>query len=136
MTFYQAISPLQAPFELQLLDDQGRVQYVFNVVCIKTRSATLLEELVKVLTDAGVGVFNTNIFASANAKVPAAGGPFLTVRDTGGPGPLYVHNDLRPKYPRQTAHVHVRSLTRATALAMVYAAYEALVVIRNTELSP
>jgi hypothetical protein len=146
MTWYLEVVPVQEPFDLGL-DEPSRLQYVFNVVATKRPSGTFLEELAQVLEDAGVGTRGTDIFLSSNATMPDENGPFITLTDTGGPGPLRTHNEAGPtavagssamavSYQRPTAQVVTRARSASACRAKAYAAYSALSAVRNREVVP
>lgn len=131
MTYYLAIDPQQEPNDLGTLDDAGRVQYVFNVVATSRPTRTFLQELVRALEAASVGVEGVNIFAGSLAVIPAGPGPYLHVRSTGGVAPLGTHNDGAGAYRRPGAQFIIRAATLAAAENMAQAAYDALLAVRN-----
>lgn len=93
-----------------------------------------LDDLVTILTTAGVGTFNVNIFASSKATIPPGAGPYLTLAETGGSGPEGTHNAAAagfPAYVRPNAQILVRALSYSAARAMSDAAYSALFPVRN-----
>ena len=129
------ITPLQEPFDLGM-DDSGRAMYAFNVLAMKRPSATFLQELIAVLEAAGVGVENVSIFASSRAVIPdgsESGAPvaILHLKATGGTGPVGTHNDGAGAYRRPGAQIKVYAASTQAAEAMAYAAYNALVGVRN-----
>lgn len=134
-THYLAITPNQEPFDLGELDDCGRVQLAFNVIAWKRASDTFLEEVVKVLVDAGVGVEGESIFASSKAVIPRGDGPVLSVRVTPGPGPLGTHNDGPTAYRLPGLQILVRGSSWAATNAMAQAAFNAVVAVRNQALA-
>lgn len=136
MTWYLEIGALQEPFD-NGLDGVGRLEFIFNVMAVKQPSGTFVEELVKVLEDAGVGTRTVTIFATAQAVVPDGNGPFLSVIETGGAAPFRIHNvPMNVKYSRPAAQIAVRALDPQLGRAMSYAAYNALLSIRNVEVTP
>jgi hypothetical protein len=134
MTYYLDIQPLQEPFDLEL-DEAGRAQFAFNVLATKRPSATFLQELVAILVDAGVGVEDVSIFLTTKAVIPTGKGPYLSIRPTGGTGPLGTHNGGAAAYRRPGAQLVARASTWQAAEAMAHAAYSALVAIRNQAVS-
>lgn len=141
MTPYLSIAPLQEPFDLGLDEaGSGRIMYAFNVVALKRPSATFLKELIGIFVAAGVGVENVSIFASSKAVIPDASVPgvppaILHVKATGGTPPVGTHNDGVGAYRRPGAQVLVYGATTQAAEAMVYAAYSALIGVRNREVA-
>lgn len=135
MSLYQEIEPLQEPFDLGK-DDKGRQRVVFNIRVMKTASDTFVEELVKVLVDAGVGVFNTNIFASTAVSLPTDDQTYLLIVETGGTTPGRIQNQIAPAYPRPTAKITVRATKYVDARTMARAAYDALAAVRNQTITP
>lgn len=135
MIWYREIVPVNQPTDIGL-DPNGRGQVVFTVNTVKGISLQLEEELISVLEVASVGTFETNIFASSRAQIPAEGGPYLTVRAEGGATPLNIHNDQGPAYPRPAATITVVAPTYSAARAMAWAAWNALSVIRNRDITP
>lgn len=139
MTYYREITPLQEPSDEMGLDDENRVQIVFNVALFKRYSATVEEELVKVLTAASVGVSGTNIFSSSKAVIPITSDDtaILSVRVTGGFAPERRQNVVSPPaYPRPNAQILVRSVSYVAARTMARAAYLALAAVRNVDITP
>jgi hypothetical protein len=135
MTFYQNANPLQEPFDMGI-DENDRVRVTFNVLFTKRASGTLLRELVRVLVDAGVGVFGTTIFAGSNAQVPTEGPPMLQLRITGGPAPLRTQNQISPPaYPRPTVQFMTYADSYEAADALAQAAYAAVTGLRNVDIT-
>lgn len=130
--WYREITPLQEPMDMGLDPTGNRARVGFNVFAIKGASDTFIEELVKLLTDAGVGTFGTNIFASTSAEIPVGAGPYLSIVETGGTSPERTQNSVAvPAYQRPTAQLVVRASTYSAARTMARAAYNALVGVRN-----
>lgn len=130
MTFYRSIMVIQEPFDLEL-DDNGRAQLVFNIAIEKARSTVLEEEIIKILTDATVGVSNTNIFASSAKRIPDGDGPYLQVISSGGVAPEDIHNEVLPNVQKPNVQISVRALTYAAARTMIWAAHDALAAVVN-----
>ena len=134
-TFYQEINLLQEPFDLGT-DDKGRVRIAFNLNAVKRPSDTFAEEIVKLLTTAGVGTGGTNIFIGSGAAIPTGSGPYLNIVETGGLTPRRTHNSVAtPAYTRPSAQIVARASSYAAARTMARAAYNALVGVRNTEIT-
>lgn len=91
-----------------------------------------LDELISVFVAAGVGTFNTNIFASTKANIPPGDGPYLSVVETGGSGPEDTHNSQKlPAYVRPNAQVVARAKSYSVARTMAGAAYAAVYPVKN-----
>lgn len=136
MTYWREVEPIQEPFDLGI-DEAGFVQVVFNINVIKNPSRTFLEELTAILVDAGVGVNNTNIFQTTRAIIPDGDGPYLVLIETGGREPERTHNYIsEPAFQRPSAQILVKAESYAAARIMAYDAYDALVGIRNQEITP
>lgn len=128
------IVPLQEPFDMGL-DDAGRAQIVFNVLATKRPSESFVAELISILVAAGVGIDGKTIFGTASAVIPAGKGPYLTIKPTGGTGPLGTHNAGTGAYRRPGAQIMVRASSWLVAETMANAAYDALVAVRNQAVS-
>lgn len=138
MTFYQSIVPRDAqPYSIGT-DPVGRALLGFNVDTVKNKSVTFLEELGRVLIDAGLGVLNTTLFLGSEARLPVeADVAFLHIQETGGPTGLRTHNDSSNiTYPRPTALVVAHGPDYAATRALAHAAWEALSRVRNTNVVP
>jgi hypothetical protein len=135
--FYQSIKARQRPRGLGA-DPDGRAMLVFNIDVRKRPSTTFLEELVKILTTAGVGTFNTNIFAGEAARIPSGDspGPFLLLVDTSSLSDHETHNALPGgSYEQPSASVTVIARTYVAARTMALAAHGALRVVRNQDVT-
>lgn len=133
--YYREIFPVQEPFDLGL-DETGRPRVAFNIRAIKKPSSTFAEEIVSILVTAGVGVSGTNIFVSSKVSVPAGAGPYLSIIETGGTAPLRKHNSVNtPDFQRPSAQIVARASSYSSARSKAYAAYNALVGIRNTSVT-
>jgi len=136
MTWYREIEMVQEPFDGEL-DPSGRTTIQFNIDAIKRSSNTFLEEIVKILVDAGVGVYGTSIFDTSKAVIPEGGGPYLQIVETSGFPPERTQNDVStPAYPQPSAQITVRATDYTVARTMARAAYNALAPIRNTDIVP
>ncbi len=133
MSFYQTILPLQEPFDGGL-DDNNRTKILFNILAVKTPSDTFVEEVAKKLEDAGVGTRNVSIFATSLANIPQDEGPYLSIMETGGTGPLRNHNSSSPAWQRPGAQIVARGSDYSAARTMARAAYDALVAVVNVNL--
>jgi hypothetical protein len=138
MAYYVWVKSVNEPADVLGLDDAGRIQYSFNVNARKESSDTFLEEVVKVLVSAGIGILNTSIFASSKAKLPTSPTAlFLTLRETGGAPPYAVHNQTSPPlYVQPSLMVVVHGPDTAPTKAKARAAYNALVAVKNQTITP
>jgi hypothetical protein len=94
-----------------------------------------VDDLVTLLTAAGVGTFATDLFVSSQAVVPKDRAS-LTIIETGGLAPERTHNSVSvPAYQRPGAQLLARAPTYAAASAKARAAYNALVGVRNLVVS-
>jgi len=120
------------------LDASGRAQVAFNIATIKRPSGTFLEEIVKVLTDASVGVYGTTIFDTSKAILPEGGDtPFLSIVATPGSPPEHTQNSTTlPAYEQPSAQITARATDYTDARTLARAAYDALAPIRNVDISP
>lgn len=83
-----------------------------------------LDEIVGRLIEQGVGTLASNIFKGSNAVIPASGGPFLSIAETGGTSSAKTQNDTATERP--TAQLRVRADDYKDARAMLTGAYAAL----------
>jgi hypothetical protein len=136
--FYLEID-VQEPFDMGKLDAQGRVQYVMNILAVKAYSTSFPYEIIKRLEDASVGVRNVTLFFSSAVDItPDPDDPtaFCILRETGGPSPDRSQNSITvPNHQRPTAHLLFKALSTPNCRAMAWAAYAALVNVRNTTLT-
>lgn len=139
MTWWQRISMLQSHPQDLGLDDAGRIVLRMNVMATKQPSLTTVEELIKILVLAGVGVYGGaggTIFNSSAATLPTGNGPYLMIVDTGGPAGIYQHNEDAPAYARPTFAIDAHAKTFSAARTMWKAAYDALSVVKNQNITP
>lgn len=94
-----------------------------------------LDEIKDRLVAQGVGVYGSSIFLGSKAVIPDGDGPYLSVIETGGSGPLRIHNEAAAHVQRPTAQVLVRAKSYLVARTMAKNAYLALDGVFNTSLS-
>jgi hypothetical protein len=137
MTWYRKIEMVQEPFD-NGIDASGRAQVAFNIAVIKRSSGTFLEEIVKILVDATVGVYGTTIFDTSKAILPKGGDTaFLSIIETSGSPPEDTQNStILPAYPQPSAQITARATDYTDARALARAAYVALAPIQNVDISP
>lgn len=131
--FYREINPIQEPTD-RGVDTNERAVVVFNVNVVKSPSETVLEEIAKILVDAGVGVKNSDLFASTKARIPTGDGPYITLVETGGTFPIWKQNSNTPSEQRPSIQITVRAggnTPYETAKSKAVEAYNALIVIKN-----
>lgn len=95
--------------------------------------STWHDELLHILSGAGVGIPGVNMFASSQKTLPKGAGPYLSVITTGGSGPENTHNYTTvPAYQIPGAQIVVRAdNSYPAAEAMARRAYNALFAISN-----
>jgi hypothetical protein len=135
MTWYRQIDPQQEPFDGGL-DEKNRAVVIFNVLAIKSPSNTFIEELLRLLEGDGVGTRNVSLFATSKVALPDGSGPYLSIVETGGAGPLKMQDPPGPSEQRPTAKLSVHAATYVAARTMARAAYDALAPVRNETVTP
>lgn len=95
-----------------------------------------LDDLGTRLAAQGVGVVGSTIFKGSKARLPSLDepngeGPFITLIETGGMQPLFVHNYNAPHVSRPTAQVGVRAINYLAARNKSKAAWDALHIWRT-----
>jgi hypothetical protein len=136
MTWYLSITALQEPYDASL-DETGRQLFLFNVLCDKQRSETIIEEFVTILTAANIGTFGKDLFAGAQAVIPDGDGPIISIKETGGRAPLKTQNTgAVPKYGMPTVQIIVRAASYTLARSKANAAFSALVKVVNQDVQP
>lgn len=133
MTWYQRITPMQEPYELEPTAPGGRPWVVFNVEIVKGNSETLLEEIVQILVSAGVGQLGVDIFCSSDAPLPGAGTTFLHLKEQSGASGLKTQNRKGPSYPRPTVQVFAIADKYRDARAKARAAFNVLAIVVNQD---
>ena len=89
-----------------------------------------LDDIVKILTDAGIPT--ASIFVSSKAVIPVGAGPYISVTETGGSGPEGTHNStVLPAYVRPNAQILVRATSYPTARTTADTAWNALFAVKN-----
>jgi hypothetical protein len=126
------MEPQQPPHNLETLDDNGRAVFVFNVVARSRPTARFMQELVKVLELAGVGMEGVTIFAGSLSSLPTDAGPYLFLRSTSGVAPDGTLEDPGA-YRRPGAQFFVHGADLEAAEAMAHAAHDAILAVRNRE---
>jgi hypothetical protein len=135
MTFYEEITGLP-PFDLGSKDVAGRAQCVLNINAKKNASVTFLEEVIKVITTAGLGTLNVDLFATSNAILPSTG-TITTITQSAGAPSLRSHNNISPAWrERPAAKIIVHAVDYVDASAKATLIMNALGAIRNVGITP
>lgn len=93
-----------------------------------------VNDVISILVAAGIA--DEDIFVGAKANIPTSDGPFITIKETGGAGPLGTHNSTDvPAYIRPSAQIVARGEDYAKARAMAQVAWDALFKIRNRKVN-
>lgn len=87
-----------------------------------------LDDLITLLSGAGLGLYGVSIFKGPKAIYPQGNGPFITVISTGGSGDEGTHNLSRNDiaYERPTAQVVARAQDYDVADAAIQTAFQTL----------
>ena len=129
MSRYLELLSVQRPFSIGV-DDVNRAMYSCNFVAVAAQPVAKFEEEVgRLVFDAGLGTFGTNMFIGPPSSVPSGEGPFIHIIDTGGTSPLETHNG--DKYERMSCQIVVRGTNRQTARTRALAIWRALDGQRN-----
>lgn len=91
-----------------------------------------LDDVVKILVDANVAVYGTNLFMTTKATIPSGDGPYLSLAETGGTGATNVQNKPVPVYERPAAQIVARAKTPSAARTMAANAYAAIGIENRT----
>jgi hypothetical protein len=129
LSFYLEVLAVQRPFFIGT-DDAGRAMLSVNFIATARQPvAQFEEEIGRIIFDAGLGTFGTNMFVGPSSSVPSGEGPFVHIIDSGGTSPLETHNG--DKYERLSCQVVVRANNRKTARTRALAIWRALDGQRN-----
>lgn len=124
MSVYLQILAVQAPFDIGP-DENDRIQYSCNYECTTRGTVTAFEnEIAKIISDAGLGTLNTDMFLTRRSTVPIDDGPYVTIISTSGMPPMETHNNNR--YERLTCNVIVRGLNFPLTRTRAFAIWRAL----------
>lgn len=136
-TRYQKIQAINSPSDALGLDESSRVQWYFNLEIWKHHSTTLEEEIVKLLEDASVGTWETDIFAGTRVTMPAGDGPYLAVLVEPGLDPIRTMNEEQPPASvRPAVKIIVRGTSYTATRTMAYNAWVALDGVYNQDVEP
>jgi hypothetical protein len=92
----------------------------------------LTAELHWIMSGDHVGLQKVDMFGASQKIIPAEGGPYLSVHETGGTSPENTQNSvIVPAYQKPGAQIVCRHASSPVAEAMARAAYNSLVKTRN-----
>lgn len=92
MSFYQEILAVQSPFDIGS-DENKRKMFSVNFDVMATAPVTDFErEMGKLINDASLGTFGTDMFIGTEAILPTGDGPFVLIINTGGEAPESTQN--------------------------------------------
>jgi hypothetical protein len=130
VSFYQTILAVQEPFDLGV-DENDRIVMVCNYDCVAHYPVDRFEEEIgRIIYDAGLGTFGTNMWLSSKATLPDDGlGPHIIITRTPSYFPLETHDGA--KYERLSCSISVRSTNYSTARTRAIAIWRALDGQRN-----
>ena len=130
MSFYLEIISTTRPFPFNV-DDNNRVMFSANFTAEARSVVDDWElEIARLVTDAGLGTFNTDVFAGPLSVIPKGDGPYISISDTGGAGQTDTHNN--DIYEKLSAQVVVRGINYTTTRAKALAVWRVLHGVRNT----
>lgn len=128
-TRYLEILSVQSPFTIGV-DENNRTMFSVNFNTMAAAPSDELEkEIVKLLTDASLGTFGTDIFIGPAAVIPQDSGPYIQVISTGGTAPIETHDGN--KYERPSVQLIIRGLDYEATETRALAAWRALDGVRN-----
>lgn len=129
MSRYVQVLAVQRPFPFNT-DENGRVMFSCNFDAVAAGPVEQWEEeVVSVLSGAGLATLNTDAFIGPAAILPKGDGPYITVIDTGGLSPVETHNGSI--YERLSAQIVVRAAKYRVARTRALAIWRALDGLRN-----
>jgi hypothetical protein len=126
-----SIQARQQPFPIGL-DADNRNMFSCNFDGLAAAPANWTGAIRKLLEDAGLGVFGTDLFIGPGARLPVAPapGPFITIIDTGGSTTIITHDNK--KYPNLSVQLIVTATSYPAGEARARAACDVLDGVRNT----
>lgn len=133
MSRYLSIVAVQRPFALEV-DENNRVVFIVNFEAEAAAPVNQWEEeLADVISDAGLGTLNTDLFVGPKSNIPTGSGPYTTIIDTGGSAPEETHDGSR--YERLSVQVAVRATSYAAARTRALAIWRVLDSTYNTTIT-
>lgn len=129
-TRYLEIIAVQSPFTIGK-DDNNRVAWSVNFDAhTDGPSDKFEEEIVKVLSDAGLATLGTDTWIGPGVVFPQTGnGPFTAIIPTGGESPDESHNG--DVYERLSCQITVRASTYSLGRTRIFAIWRELIGKRN-----
>jgi hypothetical protein len=133
-TFYLEIIAVQDPFSIGV-DANNRAMYSCNYTsCARSPADRFTDDLISVLTAAGLATAGTDTFTGAISAIPSQGaGPFTLILRTAGYGPDQTHNN--DTYTRPAAQIITFAADDTVSQSHAYAIFHALHGIRNTSVT-
>lgn len=131
MSRYLSIEAVQRPFAIGL-DDLQRVMFSVNFQALAAAPVNQWEEeIIKILTTAGLATSGTDTFIGPAVALPTGNGPYITILDSGGTAPMQAHGSTGALYERLSAQVVVRAKNYTSARTRALAVWRALHGVRN-----
>jgi hypothetical protein len=129
-TRYLEILARQRPFPFDV-DDNDRVLFSCNYDALAAAPVTAFEdEIMKLISNAGLGTFGVDSFIGPDAVVPTGDGPYINIIDTGGLDPMETHNGST--YERLSVQIVVRATNFTAARTRALAVWRTLDGVRDT----
>lgn len=133
MTRYIEILAVQRPFAFNT-DANGRTLFSVNFNALGRAPVVSFEkEIAKVISDAGHGTLNVDLFIGPLAPIPIGDGPYTTIINTGGVIPDETHNGGR--YERLSFQLVIRALSYEIADARALNIWRTLDGKRNIDVA-
>lgn len=134
MSFYLSIEAAGTP-AYTAQDASRRHMFTFTLDAVSRASvqASWTGDIAKIISDAGLGVIDTDLFISPGHVIPVGQGPFIGVTAAGGAGRTHTHGSpaTRSTYENYTALVSVRGLIHNDTESLAFDIWRALDGIRN-----
>lgn len=118
MSRYLEILAVQRPFHF---DTDGAERNMFSCNFTARAAADVTDwerELGRLISDAGLGTENTDLFYGATKNLPAGDGPYVQVLDSGGQGPDETHSGAKTERLSVQIIVRAKSYTAARSRAL------------------
>lgn len=130
MSRYLEILSVGAPEQFNV-DENDRAMYSINFEAKAAAPVDAFEEeMAKIISDAGLGTLNVDMFLGRKREVPTGDGPYVQVIDTGGAPPMETRN--ADMYERKTCQIVVRAKVTKDARTRANAVWRAIDPTRNT----
>lgn len=132
MTWYLRVRGLTEPHDGGL--DMVKSLFVFEVLVLCKPTEHVLDDLMTVLEEEGVGTRGENIFSTTNtsASYPDT---YLMLKSHGGFDDVNTQGSTPPSYIRPIIQVTAVSLRSNESKALAWRAYHALETIKNRHIS-